>query len=138
MGTTPDTSELATEKYISLTTYRRDGSPVATPVWFVVEGGRLLVWTSAASWKAKRLRVDPHVRVAVCDARGRAHGPSWDGTARFLPSDAGERVERMLRRKYPVARRLLGSWAAVARLFRGRAGPGSAYLEIVLGGTLSA
>jgi hypothetical protein len=51
---------LAGEKYISLTTFKRDGTPVATPVWVVSDDGRrLLVWTAAQTWKVKRLRRDP-------------------------------------------------------------------------------
>jgi uncharacterized protein len=133
MGMSP-LDQLADEKYLSLTTYRRDGSPVSTPVWFVVDRGRILVWTSAASWKAKRLRRDPRVRIAACDFRGNVHGSAWHGTARFLPADDGPRVQRLLRKKYPVARRLL-SWfnSLTARLSRApRAEP--AYLEISLQG----
>jgi uncharacterized protein len=122
---------LAHEKYLSLTTYRRDGSPVSTPVWFVLDGQRLLVWTSSGSWKAKRLRRDPRVRIEACDFRGKVHGPAWNATARFLPDGEAERVQRMLLTRYPIARRLL-SWftALTGRLTRTpRERP--AYLEIV-------
>ena len=51
-------------KYLSLTTYRRDGSPVATPVWFVEDEGRLFAITAADSYKAKRLRRSPAAMVA--------------------------------------------------------------------------
>jgi uncharacterized protein len=128
----PPLNQLAHEKYLSLTTYRRDGSPVSTPVWFVADRGRLVVWTSAGSWKARRLRRDPRVRIAACDFRGNVHGSAWHGTARFLPADDGLRVQRLLRKKYPVARRLL-SWfdSLTTRLMRApRAEP--AYLEISL------
>jgi PPOX class probable F420-dependent enzyme len=118
------------EKYLSLTTFRRDGTPVATPVWFVVEDGRVLVWTSAASWKAKRLRRDPRVRIAACDMRGAVHGPSLDATAILLPERAGVHVERLLRRKYPVARRLLAWWASLVRMVARRPRNTPAYVEI--------
>jgi PPOX class probable F420-dependent enzyme len=119
------------EKYVSLTTYRRDGSPVSTPVWFVVDDDRLLVWTSAHSWKARRLRREPRVRIAACDFRGNVHGSAWSGTARFLSEQEGPRVQRLLLEKYPVARRLL-LWltALIARARRAPREP-SAYLEIV-------
>jgi PPOX class probable F420-dependent enzyme len=115
------------EKYLSLTTYRRNGTPVSTPVWFVVDEGSLLVWTSAESWKAKRLRRDPRVRVAACSFRGKIHGAAWEGRARFLPDRDGPRVQRLLVAKYPVARRLL-LWATrLSRSPRQR----SIYLEIL-------
>jgi PPOX class probable F420-dependent enzyme len=68
-------SQLANERYISLTTYKRDGTSVATPVWVVSDDGqRLLVWTGADTWKAKRLRRDGRVLVAASDARGNVKG----------------------------------------------------------------
>ena len=123
---------LAEERYVSLTTYRRDGSLVATPVWFVVDEGRLLVWTSAASWKAKRLRRDSRVRVASCDFRGNVHGPAWDATARFLPEREGARVQKLLRKKYPVARRLLSWLTALTTHLQRAPRAQAAYIEISL------
>jgi len=52
-------------KYISVTTYRRDGTDVATPVWFVQDGDRLLIRTGVDSGKAKRIRRNPAVLVAA-------------------------------------------------------------------------
>ena len=58
-------SSLARERYISLTTRKRDGTTASTPVWVVSDDGRrLLVWTGASTWKAKRIRRDPRVLVA--------------------------------------------------------------------------
>lgn len=66
---------LAASKYISLTTTKRDGTPVATPVWLVRDGNALRVITQASSGKAKRIRNSAEVLVAPCDARGRLKGP---------------------------------------------------------------
>ena len=69
-----DAATLAREKQISLTTFKRDGTPVSTPVWTVSDDGRrLLVWSAADTWKVKRIRRDPHVRVAGCDFHGTIH-----------------------------------------------------------------
>lgn len=125
-------SSLRKERYLSLTTYRRDGSPVSTPVWFVVDEGRLLVWTSAGSWKAKRLRHDPRVRIAACDFRGNVHGPPWEATTRFLPEHEGPRVQRLLRRKYPIARRLLSWFTSLTAALQRAPRAESTYLEILL------
>ncbi|GLF98005.1 PPOX class F420-dependent oxidoreductase [Streptomyces yaizuensis] len=94
--------DLATARYISVTTYRRDGTGVATPVWFAEDGGRLYVWTNSDSWKVKRLRRDPRVTVAVCDLRGRiAPGtPVHRGTADILPDSGTAAVRKLLVRKY--------------------------------------
>jgi uncharacterized protein len=107
-------------KYLSLTSFRRDGSGVATPVWFVADNGHLLVETDADSYKAKRIRRDPHVRIAVCDARGRPRGEAVDAEARILPDADRCRVERLLAHKYRIDRfTVLPIYRLVMRL-RGR------------------
>ena len=69
-----DAATLAREKQISLTTFKRDGTPASTPVWTVSDDGRrLLVWSAADTWKVKRIRRDPRVRVAGCDFHGTIH-----------------------------------------------------------------
>ena len=58
-------------KYLSITSYRRDGSGVSTPVWFATEGDRLLVMTDSRSGKVKRIRRNPYVTIAPCSGRGK-------------------------------------------------------------------
>jgi PPOX class probable F420-dependent enzyme len=96
----------------------------------VIDGDRLLVWTSAGSWKAKRLGRDPRVRIAACDFRGTVHGAVWDATAQFLPEDEGPRVQRLLLKKYPVARRLLSWFTALTERLQGAPRSNPAYIEI--------
>jgi uncharacterized protein len=94
--------EFDRSRYVSLTTYRKDGTGVATPVWHAVDGSELFVWTRDDSWKVKRIRHNGRVLVAVCDMRGRITegAPSAEGTARLLdPTDLG-RVRKLLARKY--------------------------------------
>src|SRR2546429_6125889 len=62
--------EIGRSRYVSLTTYRKDGTGVATPVWHVLNGGELLVVSDAAAWKVKRIRNNSHVVVTVCGIRG--------------------------------------------------------------------
>jgi PPOX class probable F420-dependent enzyme len=87
-------------KYISLTTYRRDGTDVATPVWFVQEGDRLLVRTGTASGKAKRIRRNPAVRVAACTASGQLRGQQVSGVVRVLSGSEADAAGRLITRKY--------------------------------------
>src|SRR3954454_11467366 len=98
--TVPDA--IGRSKYVSLTTYRKDGSPVATPVWHVTRGDELFVVTEERSWKVKRLRNDNRVRVTVCDVRGRiAPGAaSAEGTARLLDETGTADAREMLARRY--------------------------------------
>ncbi|WP_411104396.1 PPOX class F420-dependent oxidoreductase [Streptomyces sp. cmx-4-9] len=94
--------ELGTARYVSLTTFRKDGTPVATPVWAVADGGELYVWTRSDAWKVKRIRADGRVTVSPCDVRGRvAEGaPVLEGQARLLDGAGLHRVRRLMSRKY--------------------------------------
>jgi uncharacterized protein len=123
---------LAGEKYISLTTFKQDGTPVATPVWVVSDDGRrLLVWTAAQTWKVKRLRRDPRVVVSASDFRGRIRGESYEGVGRLLDIPPGSLVEPLLDRKYGLTRRLLGVFNRLVRAVTRRQPESAAYIEIV-------
>ena len=86
--------------YLSLTTYKRDGTGVATPVWFVQKGDRLLVQTGVASGKVKRIHHNPAVRMAACTASGRLRGQQMSGVARVLPGSEADDAKRLIMRKY--------------------------------------
>ncbi|MFG2340650.1 PPOX class F420-dependent oxidoreductase [Streptomyces yangpuensis] len=94
--------ELGSARYVSLTTFRKDGTPVATPVWAVADGGELYVWTRSDSWKVKRIRNDGRVTVAPCDVRGRVEegAPAVEGRARLLDEAGLRRVRGLMSRKY--------------------------------------
>ncbi|MET7617447.1 PPOX class F420-dependent oxidoreductase [Streptomyces sp. NPDC005408] len=94
--------DFASARYVSVTTFRKDGKGVATPVWFAVDSGELFVWSRSDSWKVKRLGNDSRVVVTVCDARGRiAEGAlSTEGTGRLLDDDGTGAIRKLLSRKY--------------------------------------
>jgi PPOX class probable F420-dependent enzyme len=87
-------------KYLSITSYRRDGTGKATPVWFVQDGGRLLVETDAGSYKVRRIRHTPRVTVAPCGPTGRLRGTPVAARAELLPDAELRRIERLMARKY--------------------------------------
>jgi PPOX class probable F420-dependent enzyme len=87
-------------KYLSITSFRRDGTGKATPVWFVQEDGRLLVETDAGSYKVRRIRRNPRVIVAPCGPTGRLRGEPVTATAALLPDAETGRVERLMAPKY--------------------------------------
>jgi PPOX class probable F420-dependent enzyme len=95
----PATSALI-GKYLSLTTFRRDGTGVATPVWFVQEGRRLLVETDRFSYKVRRIRRNPNVEIAVCTATGRLRGEQMNARAELLPDAETGRVTPLFADKY--------------------------------------
>ena len=104
-GDQPDLRALAGHKYALLTTFRANGDPVPTPVWFGLSGGRAYVRTGAETAKVRRIRRDPRVQVCPCTARGRPLGPSSEGRARVLGRES-EPAEEALRGNYGLGRRL--------------------------------
>ncbi|MGW7257308.1 PPOX class F420-dependent oxidoreductase [Streptomyces sp. NPDC054834] len=110
---------LSAGKYLLVTSYRKDDTPVATPVWVVRDGAALGVWTAAESWKVKRIRRRPDVLVGPCDVRGRPSGDQVPATAEIGDAATTERYRGLIARKYGIVGRLtlLGS-----RLRRGREG----------------
>ncbi|MEU7011068.1 PPOX class F420-dependent oxidoreductase [Streptomyces sp. NPDC046332] len=110
--------ELRRGRYVSLTTFRRNGTGVATPVWYAVEGDELYAWTRTDSWKVKRLRNDPRTVVAVCDLRGNVEEGAvrLEGRGRLLEGEELRRVRKLLSRKYTWQFWLVDWPATIARL----------------------
>jgi PPOX class probable F420-dependent enzyme len=120
---------LADERYISIGTYRRDGSLAATPVWVVSDDPhRLLVATGPDTWKVRRIKRDPHVRVAGCSARGKVHGEAVDGIARLV--DEEPLVRRLQTQKYGWQKWLIEQAYALSRVVTRRPAEEAVYIEI--------
>jgi PPOX class probable F420-dependent enzyme len=123
---------LAEERHISLTTYKRDGTAVSTPVWVVTDDGRrLLGWSGAQTWKVRRIRRDPNVQVTACDARGNVTGEGVDASARLLGASAGPLVQGLLRKKYGLLKRALDAFNGLTRVLARKPKPEVEYIEIV-------
>ena len=124
-------TDLAKQRYVSLTTFRRDGTAAAVPVWVVSDDGeRLLVWTGADTWKVKRIRRNPRVLIAPADYRGRELGPRAEAQARVLGPEAEAVVVPLLRRKYGWQRRALDIQGRLTSLLRRRPSAAPVYLEL--------
>jgi len=98
-------SALADEKFVSLTTFKKDGGAVASPMWIGRDGDHLFFWTPADSWKAKRAKNNPDVIMAPCGRRGnvRAGAVQVHGEAEVVADPATvERLAGVIRRKYGV------------------------------------
>ena len=98
-----DLSDLDEARYVSLTTFKRDGTTVSTPVWITGTQGRYAFTTGDKAWKAKRLLRDPAIEVRVCDMRGRVKPDTrvHRGTGAVSPSNADiASVEQALSAKY--------------------------------------
>jgi uncharacterized protein len=106
-GTAP---HLGDEKFVSLTTFKRNGDAIASPMWIVRDGDRLSVWTPAEASKVKRVRRDPRVRLTACGRTGKvkAGRPTLDGTAEVINDPASvARTESLVKRKYGVEFRVV-------------------------------
>jgi PPOX class probable F420-dependent enzyme len=109
-----------------LVTYRRDGTPVPTPVWAAAADGLLYVRTERAAGKVKRLRRDPRLLVAACTVRGKPLGAPFEATARLLPFEQEPIAERVLAHRYGLGRELFERSMDLLRVDMG-------YLEITPG-----
>jgi len=100
---------LGDEKYILFTTFRRDGTPVSSPVWAVpLEDGKVGFWTSSGSGKAKRLAHTDRVTVQPCDARGRVREGTQpvEATARVVAGPEWEAIHEKVVAKYGFATKI--------------------------------
>jgi uncharacterized protein len=94
-------------KTILLTTYRRDGTPVATPVSLAFDGDRAFFRTWETAWKAKRLAGNSNVEIAPSTLRGKQTGPAISARARLLDGDEADEARRALARRHPFLHGLL-------------------------------
>ncbi|SEQ50941.1 hypothetical protein SAMN05216188_103273 [Lentzea xinjiangensis] len=107
-------------KYLLLTTFRKDGTPVPTPVWVVAGPGDVLhAWSAKDTGKVKRIRRNGDVEIGACDVRGNPKGESVKARARLLDDDASDEVRSRIVKKYG-----LFGWITVfgSKLRRGRTG----------------
>jgi len=109
--------------YCLVVSYRRDGTPIATPVWFALDGKRLVFESDADSLKVRRIRRDGCVRVAPCNSRGRPLAAPVEGAARILEPGEEAGAELALSAKYGRTR---------GAVMRARPSPeaGRSYVEV--------
>ncbi len=128
---------LSDEKYVAVTTFRRNGSGVPTTTWIVpLEDGRVGFWTSSASGKYKRLRNSPRVTVQPSDARGRvkAGSPLAAGTAQIAAAGAEfDEIQRKVRAKYGVMVGISKFFNTLGHLGKGPFPYGDVAIAITLG-----
>jgi PPOX class probable F420-dependent enzyme len=105
-------------KTILLTTYKRDGTPVATAVSIAFDGGRAVFRTYDRAWKARRLRRDDRVRIAPATLLGKATGPSAGARAALLEGERARAAARALARQHLLLQGLLVPLAHRLRAYR--------------------
>ena len=102
MPAMPALEPLVRQRTVLLTTYRRDGAPVGTPVHVALDGDLAFVRTWDTTWKLKRTRNNPEVEITPSTFRGRTTGPAVRARARILKGEESVDAGRRLARKYPL------------------------------------
>jgi len=100
----PALAPLVKQYAVLLTTHKKDGTGVGTPVNLAVEGDHAYFRTYGKAWKVKRMRNDPEVEIAPCTVRGAPTGPAFRARVRLL-DEGGEEAKhaaKLLRHKHPV------------------------------------
>ena len=115
----PSASSFSSDKYVSVTTFRKDGTGVPTPVWFGLDGDAIVVWTVADSGKVKRIRRNGDVTVAACDLRGRVTGEAMPAHAVILDQAESARIRKVIAKRYGIIGRIT---IKVSEVRRGKTG----------------
>ena len=92
------------QKYMSLISFRKNGTAIPTPVWFSEKDDKLYVMTRSDSGKYKRIRNNPQVRIAPCTIRGKITGPEVAAVARILPPEDWPAARKTIQKKYWLTR----------------------------------
>ena len=104
--------DFADHKYLRLTSFRKDGTGVPTPVWFAYSTGKLYFFTTTKTWKVKRIQNNPKVEICPCSYKGKVEGKSFEATARILEGSEAQKAKSYLQAKYGFMYTLIrfGSW----------------------------
>jgi hypothetical protein len=92
---------------ILLTTYKRDGIPVETPVSIAFEGDRAFFRSYDQAWKTKRLRNNPRVQIAASTLRGKRTGPAIPASATLLAGEQARVAAKALARRHRLLQAVL-------------------------------
>jgi len=102
-----DLRAVRSARTILLTTYRRDGTPVETPVSIAFESGRAFFRSYDKAWKTKRLRNNPHVEIAASTLRGKRTGPLIHARAALLDGEQARIAAKALARRHRLLQAIL-------------------------------
>ena len=116
-----DLEALFPGRFLSVTSFKRDGTGVATPVWSVSDGSRLFAFTDLHSPKVWRMRRNPRVLIASCRPGGKLRGEPVAARAEVLTDSAElERVRRLLLARYKISYRVVMLFYRLGRRLRGK------------------
>jgi len=96
------------QKYINLETYKKDGTSIRTPVWFIIDKDLIYVITRDSTGKVKRLRIKLNVRIVPCSFKGEQKNEWVKGAVEKITGDEADEVIKLRKKKYGMYARLLG------------------------------
>ena len=100
--------QFSEQKYINLETYKRDNTPIKTPVWFVIDNGLVYIITRESTGKVKRLKNNQNVRIVPCSFKGEVKSEWVNGKAQKIMGSEADKVIKIRKKKYGFAVRLSG------------------------------
>lgn len=127
-------ADLDDAHYVSFVSYKKNGSPVATPVWIVPFDGGYAFTTHVEAYKIRRIRNDARVTLSICDRRGKvpADAKVYLGSAVILDSDEAKKVEHLINKKYWIGTKLLNVFYAMKKIVGKNTSEGDAAIKVTL------
>lgn len=126
------TSPFDNQGFIVLETYRKNGTPVVTPVGFIQEGNILYARTTLDSGKVKRIRRNNRVRIAPGSRGGQPLGAWVEAAAALLPEAESPEIRAKILAKYRFTWLLITTVDSIRNFIRRRPQPGWVHLRIEL------
>ena len=96
------------QKYINLETYKKDGTPIRTPVWFVIDDDLIYVITRDGTGKVKRLGNNQDVQIVSCSFKGEPKNDWVKAKAQKITGEKADIAIKLRKKKYGLSARLLG------------------------------
>lgn len=127
-------AEIDSARYVSFVSYKKDGTPVATPVWIVPYEGGYAFTSSSDAYKIRRLRNDARATLAICDMRGKIPQDAkvYLGSAVVLDAVEAQKVEKLINKKYRIGTKLLSLMAVVNKILGKGTTAGDAAIKVTL------
>ncbi|MFN5601484.1 MAG: PPOX class F420-dependent oxidoreductase [Acidimicrobiaceae bacterium] len=127
-------ADLDSAKYVSFVTYKKDGTPVATPVWIVPFDGGYAFTTEPDAYKVRRIRHDARATLTVCNMSGKISEGAIThiGSAVVLSDDDAKKVTKLIEKKYSIGTKLLGVMSLVKKLLGKGTTAGDGAIKVTL------
>jgi PPOX class probable F420-dependent enzyme len=127
-------AEIDSARYVSFVSYKKDGSPVATPVWIVPFEGGYAFTTAPEAFKIRRIRHDARATLTICDMRGKVPQDAkvYLGSAVALDEHEAKKVEELINHKYWIGTKLLTVMSIAKKILGKGTTAGDAAIKVTL------